>query len=67
VQTTRTGLVTLRSFSLVVASLFFGWALQRMPVAESTAIIFLAPIVEEQDIIMGGNGIKWGQAGSNGN
>ncbi|WP_240195051.1 DMT family transporter [Desulfobulbus rhabdoformis] len=45
VQTTRTGLVTLRSFSLVVASLFFGWALQRMPVAESTAIIFLAPIL----------------------
>ncbi|MDD2464343.1 MAG: DMT family transporter [Desulfobulbus sp.] len=45
VRTTRPGLVFIRSLSLVVASLFFGLALQRMPVAESTAIIFLAPIL----------------------
>ena len=45
VQTTRTGLVMVRSLSLVAASLFFGMALQRMPVAESTAIIFLAPML----------------------
>ncbi|MGD9949285.1 MAG: DMT family transporter [Desulfobulbus sp.] len=45
VQTKRPGLVFIRSFSLVVASLFFGLALQRMPVSESTAVIFLAPIL----------------------
>lgn len=45
VTTRRPGLVLLRSLSLVAVSLFFGSALQRMPVAESTAIIFLAPIL----------------------
>nr|WP_321467441.1 DMT family transporter [uncultured Desulfobulbus sp.] len=45
VQTNRPWLVFVRSFSLVAASLFFGSALQRMPVAESTALIFLAPIL----------------------
>lgn len=45
VTTRRTGLVLLRSLSLVAVSLFFASALQRMPVAESTAIIFLAPIL----------------------
>lgn len=44
-QTKRTGLVLLRSASLVVASFFMGLALQRMPVAECTAIIFLAPLL----------------------
>ena len=45
VRTNRPFLVFIRSFSLVAASLFFGTALQRMPVAESTALIFLAPIL----------------------
>lgn len=45
VQTQRTGLVLIRAACLVVASLFLGLALQRMPVAETTAIIFLAPMV----------------------
>jgi drug/metabolite transporter (DMT)-like permease len=44
-QTQRTGLVILRASCLVVASLFLGWALQRMPVAETTAIIFLGPML----------------------
>jgi drug/metabolite transporter (DMT)-like permease len=43
VQTRRTGLVVVRSLSLVLSSLFAGLALQRMPVAETTAIVFLAP------------------------
>ena len=34
-----------RALSLVAASLFFGLTLQRMPIAESTALIFLAPIL----------------------
>ncbi|CAK0771528.1 S-adenosylmethionine uptake transporter [Azospirillaceae bacterium] len=43
VQTRRTGLVLVRAGCLTVGSLFFGLALQRMPVAETTAIVFLAP------------------------
>lgn len=43
--TQRTGLVLLRGTSLVAATLFFGLALQRMPVAETVAILFLAPIL----------------------
>jgi drug/metabolite transporter (DMT)-like permease len=43
VRTRRTGLVLLRSASLALASLFAGLAFQRMPVAEATSIIFLAP------------------------
>lgn len=43
VQTRRTGLVLLRAGSLAVSSLLVGLALQRMPVAETTAINFLAP------------------------
>ena len=42
-RTRRTGLVLVRAMSLALASLFAGLALQRMPVAEITAIIFLAP------------------------
>lgn len=45
VQTRRTGLVLVRAGCLAVASLFFGLALQRMPVAETTAIVFLAPLL----------------------
>ena len=45
VQTRRTGLVLLRAGCLAVGSLFMGLALQRMPVAETTAIVFLAPIL----------------------
>lgn len=44
-RTQRTGLVALRSMCLVVASLFLGLALHRMPVAETTAIMFLGPLL----------------------
>lgn len=40
-QTSRTGLVLLRTGSLSVASLFSGLALQRMPVGETVAILYL--------------------------
>jgi drug/metabolite transporter (DMT)-like permease len=39
----RKGLVWLRAFSLAFASLFAGLALKAMPVAETVAIIYLAP------------------------
>lgn len=45
IQTKRTGLVMIRAGSLATASLFMGLALQRMPVAETTAIIFLGPML----------------------
>lgn len=45
IKTQRTGLVVVRALSLSVASLFVGLALQRMPLAETTAINFLAPIL----------------------
>jgi drug/metabolite transporter (DMT)-like permease len=45
IETKRTGLVVVRALCLVVATLFFGLALQRMPVAESTAIVYIAPIL----------------------
>jgi drug/metabolite transporter (DMT)-like permease len=44
VETRRTGLVLVRAVCLASASLFFGLALQHLPVAETTAINFLAPI-----------------------
>lgn len=44
-NTKRTGLVILRGASLATASLFMGLALQRMPVAETTAIVFLGPML----------------------
>jgi drug/metabolite transporter (DMT)-like permease len=43
VTTHRTGLVVVRALSLAVASLFAGLALQRMPVGETIAIIYLQP------------------------
>ena len=45
IRTQRTGLVLLRALCLAAASLLIGFALQRMPVAETTAITFLAPIL----------------------
>lgn len=42
--TRRTGWVLARSACLVVASLMMGLALKRMPVAETTAILFVAPV-----------------------
>jgi drug/metabolite transporter (DMT)-like permease len=45
VRTQRTGLVLVRAACLATASLFMGFAFQRMPVAESTSIVFLAPSI----------------------
>jgi len=45
VRTQRTGLVLVRGGCLAAASLLVGLALQRMPVAETTTIGFLAPIL----------------------
>jgi drug/metabolite transporter (DMT)-like permease len=45
VTTARTSLVIVRSLCLVVATLFAGLALQRMPVAETVSIIYLSPII----------------------
>ena len=45
VRTQRTGLVLVRGCCLAVASLLIGLALERMPVAEMTAITFLSPIL----------------------
>jgi len=45
IRTQRTGLVWLRGLCLALASLLIGFGLQRMPVAETTAILFLSPIL----------------------
>lgn len=45
IQTQRTGLVWVRAACLAVASLCVGMAFQRMPVAETTAILFLSPML----------------------
>ena len=45
IRTERTGLVWVRALCLALASLLIGFALQRMPVAETTAILFLSPIL----------------------
>jgi drug/metabolite transporter (DMT)-like permease len=45
VETQRTGLVLVRAGCLAAASLLVGLALQRMPVAETTAINFIAPML----------------------
>lgn len=45
VQTQRTGLVLLRAACLAAASLLMALALQRLPVAEATAIVFVAPLL----------------------
>ncbi|MDR3414495.1 MAG: DMT family transporter [Formivibrio sp.] len=41
----QTWLVALRAFSLVLVSLLMGLALQRMPLAEVTAVQFIAPLL----------------------
>jgi drug/metabolite transporter (DMT)-like permease len=43
--TRRTGLVALRALALVASSLSLGLALKLMPVAETAALVFLAPMV----------------------
>ncbi len=45
VRTTRTSLVLIRGACLAIASLLMGFALQRMPVAETTAIVYLGPVL----------------------
>jgi drug/metabolite transporter (DMT)-like permease len=45
VQTRRTGLVLVRAACLAAASLLFALALQRVPVAEATAMLFVAPLI----------------------
>ncbi|AXQ31345.1 DMT family transporter [Solimonas sp. K1W22B-7] len=45
VRTQRRGLVLARGACLATASLLLGLALQRMPVAETTAIVFLSPLL----------------------
>lgn len=45
VETQRTGLVVVRALCLVFASLTLGLALQLMPVAETTAIIYISPVL----------------------
>lgn len=44
-RTRRMPVAVSRALCLVVSSFFVGLALQRMPVAESTSIVFLAPII----------------------
>lgn len=44
-RTQRTGMVLLRGACLAAASLFLTLALQRLPVAESTAILFFSPLL----------------------
>ncbi|MGV3574833.1 MAG: DMT family transporter [Devosia sp.] len=45
VRTQRTGLVLVRAASLALGSLLVSFALQRMPVAETTAIVYLTPVL----------------------
>src|SRR5690606_28762212 len=45
VRTHRTGLVILRAASLALGSFLVSLALQRMPVAETTAIVYLCPVL----------------------
>lgn len=45
VRTRRTGLVLARALGLVLSSLFFGLGLQLMPMPETTAIGYVAPLI----------------------
>ena len=45
VRTQRTGWVIVRAISLALGSLLVSLALQRMPVAETTAIVYLCPVI----------------------
>jgi drug/metabolite transporter (DMT)-like permease len=51
VRTQRTALVLVRAACLACASLLFGFALQRMPLAEATAFLFVAPLIV---VVVGG-------------
>lgn len=42
---TRPGLVAARSVCLVIVTLFMGLALSRLPLAEATSIVFIAPLL----------------------
>jgi len=44
-RTARPGVQALRGLLLAVASVLFVWALKHMPLAESTAIAYLAPLI----------------------
>lgn len=44
IKTQRTSLVIVRAVALVFTTLFVGLALQRMPLAETTCLIFTAPL-----------------------
>lgn len=45
VKTKRTGLVLVRALGLALSSLFFGLGLQLMPMPETTAISYVAPLI----------------------
>lgn len=45
VKTKRTGLVLVRALGLALSSLFFGLGLQLMPMPETTAIGYVAPLI----------------------
>jgi drug/metabolite transporter (DMT)-like permease len=45
VQTQRTGMVVVRALCLTCGTLMMGLALQRMPLAETTAILYIAPVL----------------------
>lgn len=45
VRTRRTGLVLVRAACLAAGSLLFALALKRVPVAEATAVLFVAPLL----------------------
>jgi drug/metabolite transporter (DMT)-like permease len=45
VRTRRTGLVLVRAACLATGSLLFALALKRVPVAEATAVLFVAPLL----------------------
>lgn len=51
VRTQRTALVLARATCLALASVLFGSALQRMPVGEATAFLFVAPLIV---VVVGG-------------
>lgn len=55
IQTRRTGLVLFRAACLAAASLSLTLALQRMPVAETSAILFLFPILV---VLLGGTVLR---------
>lgn len=61
IQTRRTGLVLLRAACIAIASICMTLALQRMPVAEASAVVFLAPMLV---VLMAGPVLREQVAGS---